>query len=86
MKISVELSMYPLNEDYKAPIIQFVESLRAREDLVIKTNGMSSQLFGQYDVIMSVLAEEIKVLFNQEDKVVIVMKLVNDDLDGPVKF
>lgn len=86
MRVSVELSLYPLREEYKGPIIKFVESLRSREDIRIETNGMSSQLFGDYDILMRILHEEMRELFAGPDKVVMVMKWVNDDLQGPVKF
>jgi uncharacterized protein YqgV (UPF0045/DUF77 family) len=86
MKISVELSMYPLKEEYKAPIIEFVRSLRDSEGIRVKTNGMSSQIYGDYDQVMASLAAEIKTVFAGKDKVVMVMKMANDDLDGPVKF
>ncbi|NNC84084.1 MAG: hypothetical protein HKN79_10955 [Flavobacteriales bacterium] len=86
MRVSVELSMYPLVEQYKSPIIEFVESLRQREGIEIETNGMSSHLYGEYDDIMSVLNGEMKKVFENGPKVVMVMKVVNDDLSGPVKF
>lgn len=86
MKISVELSMYPLKEEYKAPIIEFIKTLREREGIRVKTNGMSSHIYGDYDEVMGSVVQEVKAVFEGNDKVVMVMKVVNDDLDGPVKF
>jgi uncharacterized protein YqgV (UPF0045/DUF77 family) len=86
MKISVDLSMYPLNADYKPSIIQFIKRLRAAEGIRIETNGMSSQVHGEYDEVMKVLTTEIRSVFEGDDKVSIVMKMVNDDLSGEIKF
>ena len=86
MKVSVEISMYPLNTDYKGPIIEFVESLRTREGITIETNGMSTQVFGEYDTVVRILHDEARAIFHGPDKVAMVMKWVNDDLEGPVKF
>jgi uncharacterized protein YqgV (UPF0045/DUF77 family) len=86
MHVSVDLSMYPLNEDYKPSIINFVKRLRATEGLQVDTNGMSTQVYGEYDLVMNTLQQEIKAVFSGPDKVSIVMKAVNDDLSGPIGF
>ena len=59
MKASVEISLYPLDENYKKRIIDFIERLRESDKFEVITNGMSTQLFGEYDEIMDVLKEEI---------------------------
>ena len=42
---------------------------------------MSTQIFGEYDVVMSVLQKEMKPIFADEIKTVMVMKFINADLD-----
>ena len=59
MKASVEISLYPLAEDYKSRIIGFIERLRESGKFEVISNGMSTQLFGEYDDIMEVLQKEI---------------------------
>ena len=86
MNISIELSMYPLSEEYKPSIISFIKKLRERKDIRIETNGMSSHIYGDYDIVMKVMNEEVKQVFSGKDKVVMVMKMVNDDLSGDVGF
>lgn len=78
--------MYPLNADYKPSIIAFIKRLRTADDIRVETNGMSSQVYGEYDRVMEVLTAAIKEVFEGEDKVSMVMKLVNDDLSGDIKF
>ena len=41
MECSVEISMYPLNKNYKKPIISFIHSLRKYPFIKVKTNGMT---------------------------------------------
>ena len=59
MKASVEISLYPLEENYKNRIIEFIERLKESGKIDVITNGMSTQLFGEFDDIMDVLKSEI---------------------------
>jgi uncharacterized protein YqgV (UPF0045/DUF77 family) len=80
MKTSVEISYYPLNQEYVPPIKAFIERLNNDDALIVKTNGMSTQVFGDYDHMMEVLTREIKQAFASPHSV-FVMKLVNADLN-----
>lgn len=80
MNISVEMSMYPLAENYGTPILRFIERLKTHDGLTIHTNTMSTQIYGSYDLVMDVLKEEMKAAFEGENAVVMVVKLVNIDL------
>ncbi len=80
MKASIELSMYPLHADYGTPILKFIERLRQHQGLTVQTNNMSTQIFGEYDLLMTVLASEMKRSFAEEKTAVMVMKVVNLDL------
>lgn len=80
MKISVEISMYPLTRDYEAPIIQFIEQLNQHSGLKVTTNTMSTQIFGDYDTVMQVLTPEIRTAFMAEPTTIMVMKIINADL------
>ncbi len=80
MQASAEISMYPLDKNYEPPIIDFIERLNKHENLIVKTNSMSTQIFGEYDVLMSALAQEMKTTFGQNRKVSMVLKVLNADL------
>lgn len=80
MKASVEISMYPLDLDYGTPILKFIKHLREHEGLTVQTNNMSTQIFGEYDLLMAALTQEMKHSFEEEKTVVMVMKVVNLDL------
>ncbi len=79
MKISVEISMYPLVPEYAPPILNFLEDLNSHEEVEVRTNGMSTQLFGDYDVVMDVLKKDIKSAFGKGNNVSMVMKILNLD-------
>ena len=79
MKTSVEISYYPLNENYLKPIGDFIDQLNTYKELIVKTNGMSTQVFGDYDAVMNAITREIKTSIELPHSV-FVMKVINADL------
>ena len=79
MKTSIEISYYPLNEEYLKPIGSFIDRLHEYPELIIRTNGMSTQIFGEYDIVMSVVTKEIKKSFELPHSIFI-LKVINADL------
>ena len=79
MKISIEISYYPLKDEFIPPIMDFLERLRLHEEIVVQTNGMSTQIFGEYDRLMSIVTQEIKTSLGLPYQV-FVLKIVNADL------
>lgn len=80
MNISVELSYYPLKEEFIAPIKNFIDRLHAHSEIQAVTNGMSTQVFGDYDDVMRILTLEIKKSFELPHSI-FVMKIINANLD-----
>ena len=80
MNTSVEISYYPLNVEYIPPIKDFIERMNNYETLRVKTNGMSTQIFGKYAEVMKALTIEIEKSFELPHSV-FVMKIINADLD-----
>jgi uncharacterized protein YqgV (UPF0045/DUF77 family) len=80
MNTSVEISYYPLNQEYVPPIREFIDRINTHEGLKVRTNGMSTQIFGEYDVVMKALMKEIRQSFNHPHSV-FVMKVINADLN-----
>jgi uncharacterized protein YqgV (UPF0045/DUF77 family) len=76
MQIGVEISLYPLNADYIPPIRDFIARLNTEPRLRIVTNAMSTQVFGDYDVVLPLLQTEIKRTFGANAKAVFVMKVL----------
>jgi uncharacterized protein YqgV (UPF0045/DUF77 family) len=80
MKTSVEISYYPLNQEYVPPIREFIDRINTHEGLTAVTNGMSTQIFGEYELLMDALKKEIRESFNNPHSV-FVMKIINADLN-----
>lgn len=78
MKISVELTLTPLQDDYEPAIINFIRKLRSSGLTVIET-PLSTQVYGDYDRVMELLNEEIKTAFEEIDRGLIYMKIVKSD-------
>lgn len=78
MKISVELTLTPLKDDYEPHIIDFIKRLRASEFKILE-NPLSTQIYGDYDAVMPFLTQEIKRSFLEIDIAVLNMKLVKSD-------
>jgi len=85
MKISIDISYYPLKEEFKPRIIGFIEGLNTYKDMTSQTNGMSTQVFGEYKYVMNALTVEIEKAFTEPHSV-FVMKLVNADLQVVEKW
>ena len=77
MKASVEISMYPFLPDYEPPILDFINRLKQYEEVEVIVNSMSTQLFGEYDTLMSILQKEVKETFEKEGTTVMAMKLLH---------
>lgn len=80
MYASIEISMYPLRPDYAGPITRFIHRLREHPEVEVRTNSMSTRLFGPFELLMQVLTRELKPVMDDAEKNVVVFKLINDDL------
>ena len=78
MKISVELTLTPLQNEFEEPIINFIKQLRA-SGLKVLENPLSTQVYGDYDEVMKVLTSEIKNSFELMEKGLLFMKIVKSD-------
>jgi uncharacterized protein YqgV (UPF0045/DUF77 family) len=80
MDIGVEISLYPLKEDFVPVIHEFLGRLNRASGLRVVTNSMSTQLFGPYDAVMQTLRQELRTTFerlkDRSEKAVFVMKVM----------
>ena len=49
MNIGVEISLYPLRDEFIPPIRSFIDRLNADGRFKVLTNDMSTQVFGRYE-------------------------------------
>ncbi len=80
MKISVDISYYPLKDEFIPPILEFIDRMNRYESLRVQTNGMSTQVFGDYFEVMNALTHEIHQSFEVPHSVFI-LKVINADLE-----
>lgn len=78
MKISVELTLTPLQNHFEEPIINFIKKLRT-SGLTVLENPLSTQIYGDYDLIMKLLTSEIKEAFEMMDNGLLLLKIVKSD-------
>lgn len=78
MKISVELTLSPLQDDYEPAIIDFIKNLR-NSGLTVLENPLSTQVFGDYDTVMNLLQKEMKIALEAVDRGLIYIKIVKSD-------
>ncbi|MGJ8693157.1 MAG: hypothetical protein ACSHW0_11825 [Thalassotalea sp.] len=80
MQISIELSLYPLaQEHYKDDIWSFIKRLRAVEGLRVVTSGMSTSVFGDYDLAVQHVMKEMKHIHQTVGSAVFVCKFIGSD-------
>ena len=82
MNVSVEISLYPLADDYIGPIREFIARLQAEPHIEVLPNTMSTQVFGPYERVMAVLAKALKATHQKTPKAAFVLKILNGDLSG----
>ncbi len=77
MKTSAELSLYPLTKDYEPPIIAFIKKLHEQPGIMVATNGLSTQITGEYDAVMKALTIAMKPTMTDSTTCSFVIKLLN---------
>ncbi len=76
MQVAVDISLYPLNGHYVPPIKDFIVRLNARPGITVVTNPMSTQVRGDYDVVMAALNAEMRNTLEGPNRAVFVMKVL----------
>jgi uncharacterized protein YqgV (UPF0045/DUF77 family) len=79
MELSVDISLYPLQEGYIPIIIDFIHRIQQYDGVEVERNKMTTQLFGEYDVVMAALQKELKRSYEEYGKAVLVAKFINGD-------
>lgn len=75
MNVALELSLYPLDENFKEIILAFISTLHGMDGIRVETNSMSTQIFGDYDLVTGLVLKQLKEVFEVQ-KSVAVMKII----------
>jgi uncharacterized protein YqgV (UPF0045/DUF77 family) len=75
---TIDISLYPLADSYKQTIVAFVKDLRKRPGIRVETDGMRTQVIGDYDDLMTILGAEMKKVL-EDNKAVFIIKLAKGE-------
>ncbi|MEZ5498763.1 MAG: hypothetical protein R3E77_04940 [Steroidobacteraceae bacterium] len=76
MDIGVEISMYPLRDEFIPPIAAFIERLNIDERFRVETNSMSTQVFGPAEPLLELVCKQMRVSLAEHGKAVFVLKVL----------
>jgi uncharacterized protein YqgV (UPF0045/DUF77 family) len=80
MRITADISLYPLAEDFTTGISEFIGQLRREPGLEIMTNQLSTQVRGDFDAVTGALNRCMRKSMVRAGTAVFVVKFVNADL------
>lgn len=76
MTLTVEISLYPLQEDYLPAIKGFIAWLNEEPDLVVSTSPTATIVHGEYGHVFDVIARLMKATREQFGNVVFMTKVI----------
>ena len=80
MHLSVEISMYPLQDGYKPKIKEFLDAINENSGNVeIRSSNMSTRVFGEFDAVNTLLNASMKDSMRRYGKIVFVCKYLQGD-------
>ncbi len=82
MRVAVDISLYPLDQDFIPPIKDFIARVNRHPSLEVETNAMSTQIRGEYTDVMAALDAEICGTFESLPKAVFAIRILNNPIDG----
>ena len=80
MRVAVDVSLYPIADDFIPPIKDVIERLHGNPAVEVSTNAMSTQLRGDYDDVMDLLKKEIGTTFDQCPKAVFTIRILTNPI------
>lgn len=80
MRITVELSLYPLGGDALETIVAFIKDVAGDGRVEVVVNQLSTQLRGALPDVLDVVGRAMRRSFESGQKQVLVAKFLNADL------
>ena len=80
MRVTVEMSLYPLASDALDKILGFIDVVKGDKRLEVVVNQMSTQLRGELGVVLEVLRAALERSFGAGGSQALVVKFLNADL------
>ena len=79
MTATIEISMYALTDNYEQKVIEFIQRLKKHKGIRAEVNGLSTMLYGEYELLMKAVTTEMKYDF-ETGKAVFIMKIAGSEL------
>ena len=76
MNLSIELTAYPLDDEYLPVVEKYIKHLRSYKNIKIEVFPTCSVIFGKHDDVIDVLSSSIKWSVKQKNKVVFLSKFL----------
>lgn len=76
MRLSAELSLYPLDRAYPEIVLAFIDSLLASGDVSAVTNSMSTQIHGESAAVFAAVQHALEASYAQFGTQVLVAKFI----------
>lgn len=80
MRITAEISLYPLQRDYLPKIEYFIRDIQRAEGLEVRVNQLSTQLRGELHDVIGALERALGTAFADGNPQALVAKFLNADL------
>ena len=80
MRITAEISLYPLQEEFLPQIQSFIRDIQDSSALQVTVNQMSTQLVGELHDVSQALEKALEASFRTGGSQVLVAKFLNADL------
>lgn len=81
MRITAEMSLYPLHEGFVDDIRDFIAQLRGEPGLEVVSNQMSTQVRGEFEAVTGAIQRCLRAQLDRDDARVLVVKYLTADLD-----
>jgi uncharacterized protein YqgV (UPF0045/DUF77 family) len=81
MQVAVDISLYPLDAEFVPPIKNVIARLEACAGIEVEKNRMSTQLRGEFDIVMAILTRELRTTFEAVPKAVFAIKILNNPIN-----
>lgn len=79
MNITAELSLYPLTDCYVPTIRSYIDVLNKVDGLEVRTHALSTEIFGEYTLVMETIQTATEMIFKADSAAVLVAKYLNRD-------
>jgi uncharacterized protein YqgV (UPF0045/DUF77 family) len=80
MRVTAEMSLYPLQGQPLEKILAFIETIMSDSRLEVVVNQLSTQVRGELGVVMSTITTAIEHSFGTGGAQALVLKILNADL------